>query len=442
MVASWQVKQEQRAAVYAEQDALMEAAEKAGGQMTPEQKGKFDALAARVTLLTQQIDSEHRDARIAAGLPPEQPEAPAPGGDVSDPARGQARGPAKYRDLFGAPAASAWQSGEEFLSVVASGLHDPRLLTGAGGVMASASSTSPSDGGFSVPSELVASWLDSSLESEVVRPRATVVPMRSRTRQVVGVDASSSASLLFGAFAGGWTAEGQEIAIETPKLKMLELTANVLAILAEIPNQLIQDGQGYTAGLEAAIVKALSWYLDLAFLTGSGAGQPRGVLNDPALITVLKEGGQNANTILYENLANMLNRLHPASVDKAIWICNQGTRAALLQLSQIIGTGGSAVPALTESGGRFRLLTLPVQFTEKVPGIGTKGDVLLCDLSQYEIGLNQDMQLASSNLPGFTRNTSHFRGLLRGDGQGLWNSAYTPKNGESLSWCVALETRG
>jgi hypothetical protein len=51
------------------------------------------------------------------------------------------------------------------------------------------------------------------------------------------------------------------------------------------------------------------------------------------------------------------------------------------------------------------------------------------------------MSLDRSAQAGFTRDTTYFRAILRGDGQGKWSSAYTPKSGSSLSWCVTLAQR-
>ena len=80
-------------------------------------------------------------------------------------------------------------------------------------------------------------------------------------------------------------------------------------------------------------------------------------------------------------------------------------------------------------------------FTEKIPVIGTEGDIILTDLSQYAIGLRQDMSLDRSAHAGFTKDTTFFRGILRSDGLGLWNAPYTPKNGNTLSWAVTLAAR-
>jgi hypothetical protein len=66
---------------------------------------------------------------------------------------------------------------------------------------------------------------------------------------------------------------------------------------------------------------------------------------------------------------------------------------------------------------------------------------MLCDFTHYGIGLRQDMVLDKSMHPGFTRDTSHYRGILRGDGCALWNAPLTLKNGTTVSPFVALAER-
>src|SRR5262249_21731393 len=153
--------------------------------------------------------------------------------------------------------------------------------------------------------------------------------------------------------------------------------------------------------LATTLAKAIGWYLDYAFLQGSGGAQPLGVLNDPALIVVNKESGQAANTITYENVKNMLNRLHPACQKNAVWGANVGARAQLLGLVQTVknvaGTenvGGSGIPILRETAdGDFTLMGLEVEFTEKTPALSSQGDLLLADFSQYYVGLRREMSI-------------------------------------------------
>ena len=98
-------------------------------------------------------------------------------------------------------------------------------------------------------------------------------------------------------------------------------------------------------------------------------------------------------------------------------------------------------PALVQSNGQFSLLGKPMLFTEKVPALGTLGDLLLCDLSQYTIGLRKEVSLDKSIHVGWSTDTASYRAILRADGQGSWDKPITPKAGDTLSWCVALQSR-
>ncbi len=158
----------------------------------------------------------------------------------------------------------------------------------------------------------------------------------------------------------------------------------VRALLISVPGkvQLLKAGKGYR---------------DKAFLKGSGAGEPLGILNSDCLLVQAKESGQSASTINYLNLTGMLSMLHPACFKGSVWICHQSTIPQLLQLSIAVGTGGSHVPVMTEKDGGFSILTRPVIFTEKVEALRSQGDILLADFSQYVVGLREEMRIDLSS---------------------------------------------
>ena len=190
------------------------------------------------------------------------------------------------------------------------------------------------------------------------------------------------------------------------------------------------------------MIASIGWYLDYGFLRGTGAGEPLGVLNDPAKITVAKQAEQAADTVVYTNLAKMLARLHPACVSNSVWVASPTTIPPLLELTIDVGTAGSHIPVSKElGGGGFSILTRPVIFTEKMPALGTEGDIGLYDFSQYSVGLRKEVGVEKSIHPGFASDASYYRSILRGDGQGRWSQPLTPKNGDTLSWCVTLADR-
>ncbi len=300
----------------------------------------------------------------------------------------------------------------------------------------------PATGGFSVPEPLAAQWLDDSIEGEIIRCRAQVWPMESATRKIPGWDAANQAGgVLFGGFKMEFIAEEGPGTKQTGKLRIIQLGANKGAIFVDISNELREDGQGFEAQLDRAMRTSIGYGMDQYFIGGSGAGQPLGIRNDPAKISVAKESGQLKDTILYTNLTRMFARMYPAGRQRAIWLANDDTIPQLLGITITIGASGSYYPAMTESNGQFKILGRPVVFTSHMPTLGDADDIMFVDPSQYAIGIRRDMRLEKSNIPGWTNDLMSYRALLRFDGQGTWNAPITPRNGQSLSWCVGLDER-
>jgi HK97 family phage major capsid protein len=347
---------------------------------------------------------------------------------------------AKYADLFGPNLSpGGFQSFSEFLQAFHNAPHqyDPRLR-------AAQQEDIPSTGGFAVPTEYAAFLLDKALENEIVRPRAQQWPMSSETRKIPALDNFNHSSSLFGGFTAQWTAETGTITPQDLKTRLITLTANKLALLGNASNELLADAvNGFEAVYGAAMIAAVSWFHDYAFLQGDGAGKPLGVLNDPALIVVAKET-QDPDTIIFTNVAKMFARLHPACFNSSVWVVNSTALPQMLAMTftSLSALDGLRAPAVVQADdGSFRLFTRPVLVTEKLPALGSQGDILLADFSQYAIGLRQGAALEKSIHPGFTNDTTYFRIITRLDGQGTWKSAVTPKVGDSLSWCVTLAAR-
>jgi len=369
---------------------------------------------------------------------------------------GKPRIGAKFGELFGLQALDRGGFGdmEEYLATVHSGLADPRLRTGASaGIQAAASEQtelSPSGGGFLVPDALAAQIIDQSLESEIVRPRCLSVPMTTNSRKIAGIDGYSHANeVLLGGVSPAMVSETDTLPLMQVKFWLLELVAKKQGFLINCSNELIEDS-GFESVVGAKLIEAAAWELDYFFLWGSGAGVPRGIFNDPALIVVAKDSSQIAATITYNNICNMYARLHPNCRKKAVWVATSDCLPQLLQLALLFkneaGTdwvGGSSVPIFTKGAdGGWELLGLPVILTEKLQALGTQGDILLADLSQYAVGWRRQLTLERSMHVGFATDSLWLRLTARLDGMGTWKSAIQPPNGENtLSPFVTLATR-
>jgi HK97 family phage major capsid protein len=310
------------------------------------------------------------------------------------------------------------------------------------------SSIDPAAGGFLVPEVLRSELLRLALETSVVRPRARVIPMDSARVPFPCIDSTSHASSVFGGITGTWIEESGTLGESEAKFGRVVLQAAKLAASCDVPNELLQDSiVSFAALIEQMMPEAIAWYEDVGFLTGNGVGQPLGVLNSPALVTVTKETGQVADSIVWENLVKMYAQMLPGSLGRAVWVANINCFPELATMSLSVGTGGGAIWLNNGvNGPPAQILGRPLILTEKVPTIGGAGsgkDISFIDFGYYLIGDRMQMRAESSPHFHFSTDQTTFRIIERVDGRGWLMSALTPANSSTtLSPFVTLGERG
>lgn len=167
--------------------------------------------------------------------------------------------------------------------------------------------------------------------------------MKLRTKKEPAFDGADRTNNLIGGISGEWLEEGQTGTRKVAKLRLIQLTSKKLACFSQASNELIAAGMSFEEMLAGALIKGLRWYMDYAFINGTGVGQPLGILADPALITVTKEASQTAGTINYNNVVNMFSRLAPSCFANAVWLANTSVIPQLLTMTITIGTGGAQI---------------------------------------------------------------------------------------------------
>jgi HK97 family phage major capsid protein len=304
----------------------------------------------------------------------------------------------------------------------------------------------PSSGGLLVPEEFRSGLMQAALESAIVRPRATVIPMETAALSLPVVDSTTNVSSVFGGIVAYWTEEGAELTESEPKFGRVRLEPKKLTALTYVTNELLRDWSGLNAFIDDTFPAAIAWYEDKAFMSGTGVSEPLGMLsaNNSALITVNKESGQAASTIVWENVIRMYARMLPTSLGRAIWLVTPDAFAELATMALSVGTGGSAM-WLTDGreAPRLTLLGRPVIMTEKMPSaLGTQGDIAFVDPTAYLIGDRMQMVADSSTHVRFTSDQTAYRFISRVDGRPWVLSAITPANNSAtLSPFIQLQTR-
>jgi HK97 family phage major capsid protein len=164
-----------------------------------------------------------------------------------------------------------------------------------------------------------------------------------------------------------------------------------------------------------------------------------------ALLTVPKQTGQAAGTIVKENIDNMYSRLWAGSVSTSVWLINQDTWPALFGLNQAVGTGGYPMfiaPGAYSEAPHGLLLGRPIVPVEFASTLGTQGDINLVDLNQYVTISKGGIAQAQSIHVEFLTDQLALRFIMRVDGATWENSPVTPFKGTNTqSSFVNLATR-
>ena len=316
---------------------------------------------------------------------------------------------------------------------------DERLLNSASG----ANESVPSDGGFLVQTDFATELLKNAYETGILAPKCKKIPISTNANglKINALDDSSRAN---GARWGGiqtyWENEADQLIASKPKFRTMDLSLKKLTGLCYATDELLQDASALQSVITQGFAEEFGFKIDDVILNGTGSGQPLGILNSPALVTVEKENGQT-DKITVENLIKMWSRCWGRSRANAVWYINQELEPYLYTLT--VGDKPVYIPAGGLSEKPYgTLFGRPVVPLEQCSAAGSVGDIILGDLSQYLLIDKGGINAASSIHVRFLYDESVFRFIYRVDGQPIWNKPITPYKGSStLSPFVTLAAR-
>lgn len=305
-----------------------------------------------------------------------------------------------------------------------------------------------SEGGFLLEPAFVAELLKPMHEAGPFSSRAAKLAIGPNANGVTvrAVDETSRADgSRWGGIRGYRLAEAGTKLATQPSFRLMELRLKKYAVLCYATEELLQDTTALAGIISQGAAEELDFMVNDDILNGAGAGGPLGILSSGALVSVTKEVGQTAATIVTENIFKMWARLHPRSKPGAVWYINTDVTPQLYALSLSVGTGGMPMymgPGSLPNAPSGALLGKPVVETEFNATLGTVGDILLADMSQY-VMIDKDVQAASSIHVQFLTDQVAYRFVYRCDGQPKISAPLTPYKGGSntLSPFVALATR-
>jgi HK97 family phage major capsid protein len=296
------------------------------------------------------------------------------------------------------------------------------------------------DGGFLVPEQFMNEVQQVRLENSVVRSSgARVISMNSNILRIPSLNvASNAAGSIFGGVAAYWTGEAETKTASAPKFKQLTLEAQKLIGYVESSDELNNDAIVSMGGLlQDLFTQTIAFEEDSAFLTGNGVGKPLGIINAPAAISVTRTTASRVGTV---DLVAMLARFYQKG-GNPVWMINQSVLPEIYKLKDensnyilLPGMNNSIAGALP-----ITIYGIPVVVTEKLPALGTSGDIVLADMGYYLIGDRQQITIDESMHVKFQTDEKSWRFVTRVAGQPWLDSAITPRaGGSTLSPFVKL----
>lgn len=297
-------------------------------------------------------------------------------------------------------------------------------------------------GGFFVPEGMSPQLLEVGVEGDPTMP--TPVPMTSPIVKFnARVDKNHSSSVS-GGLTVSRTAETQQPGSSRTSYEQVKLEATGQFGLAYATEQLLERSPvSFAAILDAGFKTEFASERLKEKISGTGTGEPLGVLLAPCLISVAKESMQSADTINGTNLIKMRARCWNYS--RAIWLANHDTYTQLVA-AHISGTNTDNYLFTPGNGSDVpdTLLGRPIYFTEYAKTLGDQGDLILGVWSEYTWGTlgPTNPRRAESIHVRFLNHERTFKFWLENDGQPWWSTALTPvESSTTLSPFVTLDER-
>jgi HK97 family phage major capsid protein len=305
-----------------------------------------------------------------------------------------------------------------------------RAPTGAGEV-------DPTGGGFLVQTDFQQAIFLLAHDMGEILKRVNKIPV-SETANGIKVNAVDESSRATGSRWGGvqsyWIDEGTTVTNTKPKFRRVEFDLKKLMSVMYMTDELLQDSTALTSIAGQAFSEEIMFMTEDAVYEGTGAGQPLGILNCPALVTVAKQTGQASGTVLKENIDGMWQRMWARSRKNAVWYINQDIEPQFFSLVQVVGTAGAPVylpPGGYSESPYATLFGRPVIVNEYSAALGSPGDIMLADLSQYTLIDKGGVQAATSMHIAFLTDEMVFRITYRVDGRPMWHQPITPFKGSN-----------
>ncbi len=294
-----------------------------------------------------------------------------------------------------------------------------------------------SEGGFLLQSETSIDLMTSGFNNSEVLSRCQRRTLTgSESLEIIGLDETSRADGSRGGGVRVYTdSELSQITSSVTKFQKIKLAPERITGLYYASDKILMNATFLGQEMGQLFTEEFAFKSQDLVMEGTGAGQALGLKNADCKISISKESGQDADTIVSENILNMIMRFYQrGGSGSVVWLGNRNIYKTLREMTYAVGTGGELArmfipPGVGGINGSME--GIPVVFIEQAESLGDAGDLWLCDFSQYVCVDYGDINEASSIHFKFDYAQTTFRFVYYFDGQPRMVSAITPFKGTS-----------
>jgi len=291
------------------------------------------------------------------------------------------------------------------------------------------------DGGFLIPPEYSNRILERAQAVAPVIEQCDKLTLKGNSVMINGMidHDKSSTTYRYGGVIVYWVGEADQITRSNLKFRQVRIALNKLAALSYVTEEEMEDVTNFGSRLLEKQSVAIADELTEAIMFGSGVGKPLGAFNGTApCVSVAKETGQAADTIVAENIINMNSVIVSGSRGRGNWYFNGECLPELEVMAIAVGTGG--IPAFWPAGGLAsespaRIKGRPAFETEHCEALGDAGDIVFADWGQYLLGMKGTVKTAMSIHLRFDYDETAFKSTFRVDGRPAWATNLKPRKG-------------
>ena len=336
--------QEKRARIWKQAKYFLDTKQKEADVLSAEDNATYEKMEQDVVNLGKEIDRLHKQAQIEAEL--NQPTTKAL---TNTPTAGELP---KGQDAY---AQNFWQ-----------------MMRGHAVVDALKEGTDP-DGGFLVPNEFENQLIQKLQEANVLRTISHVIQTNSGEHKIPVVASEGTAA---------WLEEEAAYTESNTQFSQVSLSAHKLGTLIKVSEELLNDSAfDLMSYLSDEFGRRLGNAEEQAFLTGTGTGQPTGILTDTNGASAGSTAAK-ADTLTFDDLIELFYSLRAPYRQNAVFLMNDDTVKTIRKMKD--NNGQYIWQPSVQAGQPDRILNCSVYTSPFMPSVDASNKPVILGDFNYD----------------------------------------------------------